>query len=159
MSVKSLGNPFDPATEIGPLIHPRHVEKVMSYVTIGQEDGATLACGGEQLSGNGMSNGNYVSATLFTNASNQMRIAQEEVFGPFLTAIPFETDAEALEIANSVNYGLAGYLWTKDVSRAHTFSHALGGGMVWVNSQNVRHLPMGSFRQRSRNSLQFQNHA
>ncbi|MEM7347696.1 MAG: aldehyde dehydrogenase family protein, partial [Chloroflexota bacterium] len=136
-----VGDPFDPTTEIGPLIHPRHLDKVMSYVTTGLEDGATLAAGGERLSSNGFSEGNYVSATLFTNATTSMRIAQEEVFGPFLTALPFDTDAEALEIANGVRYGLAGYLWTKDVTRAHTFSQGLDVGMVWVNSQNVRHLP------------------
>jgi len=70
-----------------------------------------------------------------------MRIAQEEIFGPFLTVIPFDTEAEALAIANDVKYGLAGYLWTSDVTRAHRFAHALEVGMVWVNSQNVRHLP------------------
>ena len=70
-----------------------------------------------------------------------MRIAQEEIFGPVLTAIPFKDEAEALEIANGVRYGLAAYLWTKDVTRAHRFAQNLDAGMVWVNSQNVRHLP------------------
>ena len=132
-----VGDPFDPATEIGPLIHPRHLEKVTGYVAAGQAEGATLAAGGTCPNGPG----NFFTATLFTNATTRMRIAQEEIFGPFLTVIPFDTEAEALTIANDVKYGLAGYLWTSDVTRGHRFAHALEVGMVWVNSQNVRHLP------------------
>ena len=132
-----VGDPFDPATEIGPLIHARHLEKVTGYVAAGQAEGATLAAGGTCPS----RPGNFFTATLFTNVNARMRIAQEEIFGPFLTVIPFDTEAEALAIANDVKYGLAGYLWTSDVTRAHRFAHALEVGMVWVNSQNVRHLP------------------
>ena len=85
--------------------------------------------------------GNYVSPTLFTGARNAMRIAQEEIFGPVLTAIPFADEAEALALANDVRYGLTGYLWTGDVGRAHRFAQSLEAGMIWVNSENVRHLP------------------
>ncbi len=130
-----VGDPLDPATEIGPLIHPKHLEKVRSYVGLAEEEGATVAAGGETLEGN------FVNATLFTGATNTMRIAQEEIFGPVLTAIPFKDEAEALELANGVKYGLTAYLWTKDVTRAHQFAGGLEAGMVWVNSHNVRHLP------------------
>jgi 5-carboxymethyl-2-hydroxymuconic-semialdehyde dehydrogenase len=134
-----VGHPLDPATVVGPLIHPAHEKKVLEYIAIGKAEGATLATGGEKLAGPG--GGCYVSPTLFTNANNQMRIAQEEIFGPVLTAIPFKDEAEALAIANDVQYGLAGYLWTSDVTRAFRFSEGLHAGMVWVNSENVRHLP------------------
>lgn len=132
-----VGDPLDPVTEIGPLIHPRHFEKVMSYFDRAREEGATIAAGGERLGGEG----NYVSPTLFTRARNDMRISQEEIFGPVLTAIPFQGEADALALANDVKYGLAGYLWTNDLTRAHRFAHGLEAGMIWVNSENVRHLP------------------
>ena len=134
-----LGNPFDPATELGPLIHPRHLEKVLGYVSAGREEGATLVAGG--ACPDEARSGNYFEATLFGDADRSMRIAREEIFGPFLTAIPFETEEEALDVANDVDYGLAAYLWTRDITRAHSFAQRLEAGMVWVNSENVRHLP------------------
>ena len=79
--------------------------------------------------------------TLYTNARNDMKIAQEEIFGPVLTMIPFADEKEAIALANDVRYGLAGYLWTGDVGRAHRMAQALDAGMIWVNSENVRHLP------------------
>lgn len=134
-----VGHPLDPETTIGPLIHPVHFDKVVSYFDIAKEDGAKIAIGGEPLDGPG--GGCYVKPTLFTHANNKMRIAQEEIFGPVLTAIPFKDEDEALQIANDVEYGLAGYLWTNDLKRALRFSDGMEAGMVWVNSENTRHLP------------------
>lgn len=134
-----VGHPLDPATVIGPLIHPVHEKKVLEYISIGQSEGAVLAAGGNKVDGPG--GGCYVAPTLFTNAHNKMRIAQEEIFGPVLTAIPFKDEAEALALANDVQYGLTGYIWTSDVTRAFRFSEQLQAGMIWVNSENVRHLP------------------
>ena len=132
-----VGHPLDPATEIGPLIHASHVAKVLSYVKAAERDGATVAVGGHAR-GTG---GNFVEPTLYANARPGMRVAQEEIFGPVLTMIPFADEQEALAIANDVNYGLSAYIWTKDVGRAHRVAQAVEAGMVWVNSENVRHLP------------------
>jgi 5-carboxymethyl-2-hydroxymuconic-semialdehyde dehydrogenase len=132
-----VGHPLDPATEVGPLIDRTHLEKVAGYVAIGQTEGAVLAAGGNRLGDCGW----FIRPTLFTGAAPGMRIAQQEVFGPFLTSITFHDETEALAIANGVDYGLAGYLWTNDLSRALRFSEAMEAGMIWVNSENVRHLP------------------
>jgi 5-carboxymethyl-2-hydroxymuconic-semialdehyde dehydrogenase len=132
-----VGHPLDPATEVGPLIHKVHFDKVCSYFDVARQDGATIAAGGAALD----QPGHYVRPTLFTQARNDMRIAQEEIFGPVLTAIPFATEDEALQIANDVAYGLTGYVWTNDLTRALRFTNTLEAGMIWVNSENVRHLP------------------
>ena len=141
-----VGHPLDPTTEIGPLIHPRHAEKVRSYIDLARDEGARVTSGevsdGAGARGSGTrAVGNFVSPTLFSAARNDMRIAQEEIFGPVLTAIPFNDEAEALRLANDIRYGLAGYVWTGDAGRAHRFAEGLDAGMVWVNSENNRHLP------------------
>ncbi|WP_316176642.1 MULTISPECIES: 5-carboxymethyl-2-hydroxymuconate semialdehyde dehydrogenase [unclassified Bradyrhizobium] len=134
-----VGHPLDPATEIGPLIHERHLAKVCSYVDIARQDGAIVAVGGKPFAGPG--GGHYVEPTLVTGANQTMRVAQEEVFGPFLTVIPFRDEAEAIAIANDIQYGLTGYVWTGDMGRALRVADALEAGMIWLNSENVRHLP------------------
>ena len=132
-----VGHPLDPKTEVGPLVTQEHFDKVTSYFEIARQDGATIAAGGEIVGDTGY----FVRPTLFTQAHNKMRIAQEEIFGPVLTSISFETEEEALEIANDTAYGLTGYVWTNDLTRALRFTDKLEAGMIWVNSENVRHLP------------------
>jgi 5-carboxymethyl-2-hydroxymuconic-semialdehyde dehydrogenase len=131
-----VGSPLDPDTEVGPLIHPEHRDRVLGYVEIGKQEGAKLMVGGERVG----SEGNFVSPALFLG-ENHMRIAQEEIFGPVLTAIPFKDEADALAKSNDVKYGLASYIWTRDVARAHRMALGMEAGMTWINSHNVRHLP------------------
>src|SRR6266581_1089669 len=139
--VKALkvGHPLDPVTEVGPLIHERHLAKVCSYFDVAKKDGATIAVGGKPHDGPG--GGHYVQPTLVTGAHSKMRVAQEEVFGLFLTVIPFKDEKDAIEIANGVQYGLTGYVWTGDMGQALRVADALEAGMIWLNSENVRHLP------------------
>lgn len=134
-----VGHPLDPATEVGPLIHPNHLQKVLGYFAVARQEGACIAVGGGRPAG--LAQGNYVAPTLFSRAKAQMRIAQEEIFGPVLTAIPFADEAEAIEVANGVQYGLAAYAWTRDLGRGQRLARALDAGMIWINSENNRHLP------------------
>jgi 5-carboxymethyl-2-hydroxymuconic-semialdehyde dehydrogenase len=140
-----VGDPADPKTEVGALVHPEHFEKVMRYIEIGKTEGRLLAGGGRP---EGLPTGNYVAPTVFADVKPQARIFQEEIFGPVVAITPFDTEAEALSLANGVRYGLAAYLWTNNLARAHNFSQAIECGMVWVNSHNVRDLrtPFGGIK-------------
>ncbi len=140
-----VGDPHDPATEVGALVHPEHYAKVMSYVELGKSEGRLVAGGGRPEH---LPTGNYVSPTVFADVKPDARVFQEEIFGPVVCITPFETDDEALELANAVKYGLAAYLWTNNLERAHTFAHRVEAGMVWLNSHNVRDLrtPFGGVK-------------
>ncbi|MBE8517809.1 5-carboxymethyl-2-hydroxymuconate semialdehyde dehydrogenase [Amycolatopsis sp. H6(2020)] len=140
-----VGDPHDPATEVGALVHPEHYEKVMRYVELGKSEGRLLAGGGRPP---GLDSGNYVAPTVFADVPATARIFQEEIFGPVVALTPFDTEAEALTLANDVEYGLAAYLWTADLQRAHTFAQSVEAGMVWLNSHNVRDLrtPFGGVK-------------
>lgn len=140
-----VGDPHDPKTEVGALVHPEHFAKVMSYVEIGKSEGRLVAGGGRP---DGLETGNYVAPTVFADVAPDARIFQEEIFGPVAAITPFDTDEEALELANGVRYGLAAYVWTSDLKRAHRFSQDVEAGMVWLNSHNVRDLrtPFGGVK-------------
>ena len=133
-----LGDPTLPETEVGPLIHPEHWSRVRSYMDVARDEGATILVGGDRPAH--LPQGNYFQPTLITEVRNEMRIAQEEVFGPVLVVIRFRDEAEALRIANGVRYGLAAYIWTRDIGRGHRLAEAIESGLVWVNSHNVRDL-------------------
>jgi 5-carboxymethyl-2-hydroxymuconic-semialdehyde dehydrogenase len=140
-----VGHPNDPATEVGALVHPEHYEKVMGYVEIGKGEGRLVAGGGRP---EGFPTGNYVAPTVFADVAPTARIFQEEIFGPVVAITPFDSDEEALALANDTKYGLAAYIWTNDLKRAHTFSQNVQAGMVWLNSNNVRDLrtPFGGVK-------------
>jgi len=140
-----VGDPSDEKTEVGALVHPEHFAKVMSYVEIGKAEGRLVAGGGRP---DGLAEGNYVAPTVFADVPPDARIFREEIFGPVVAITPFDGDAEALKLANDTRYGLAAYVWTNDLTRAHTFAQSVEAGMVWLNSHNVRDLrsPFGGVK-------------
>jgi 5-carboxymethyl-2-hydroxymuconic-semialdehyde dehydrogenase len=140
-----VGDPQDPRTEVGALVHPEHYDKVMSYIEIGKTEGRLVAGGGRP---EGFDGGNYVAPTVFADVPPSARIFQEEIFGPVVAITPFDTEEDALALANGVRYGLAAYVWTNDLKRAHNFSQSIEAGMVWLNSNNVRDLrtPFGGVK-------------
>ena len=133
-----VGQPTDPATEIGPLIHPDHWHRVRQYIDIARREGATIVTGGDRPAA--FPEGNFIKPTLITQVGNDMRVAQEEIFGPVLVVIPFEDEAEAVRIANDTRYGLAAYVWTSDPDRGKRVAESIVSGLVWINSHNVRDL-------------------
>ena len=128
-----LGDPLDPATEMGPLTSPLHRDRVLSYVKVALDEGAEILTGGRAPDDPALAKGCYIEPTV-VRADPGSRVGQEEVFGPFVTFTTFSSDEEALAIANGTDYGLGGGLWTRDLSRAHRVAGAIRSGMVWVNS-------------------------
>ncbi|VTU36891.1 Aldehyde dehydrogenase PuuC [Variovorax sp. PBL-E5] len=128
-----LGNPLDDATEMGPLTSALHRERVLNYVEIAKGEGGELLAGGKSPSGE-LAHGCYVEPTVVRAKSWRDRVAQEEVFGPFVTVLTFKDDEEAMQIANGTDYGLGSGLWTRDLQRAHKVARELHAGMVWINS-------------------------
>ena len=133
-----VGDPHDAQTEVGPLIHPEHWQRVRSYMDIARQEGANIVVGGDRPVN--LQQGNYFAPTLITGVTSEMRIAQEEIFGPVLVVIPFKDDDDAVRIANDVQYGLAAYIWTNNVARGQRIAERIESGLAWINSHNVRDL-------------------
>lgn len=127
-----IGNPLEPDTDMGPMVSASQWQTVKDYVSIGVSEGATLVCGGDRPEG--LSDGHYFAPTIFTDVDNSMRIAQEEIFGPVAAIIPFDTEEEAIAIANDSPFGLNASVWTRDINRALRVVRDLDSGMVSVNS-------------------------
>ncbi|WP_409474425.1 5-carboxymethyl-2-hydroxymuconate semialdehyde dehydrogenase [Streptomyces sp. HC307] len=140
-----VGLPSDPATEVGALVHPEYYERVLNYVEIGTKE-ARLMAGGIRPAH--LTEGNYLQPTVFADVERDARIFQEEIFGPVVAVAPFDDEAEAIELANATQYGLAAYIWTSNLKRGHRIAHAVESGMVWINSHNVRALrtPFGEVK-------------
>ncbi|MBR1175233.1 aldehyde dehydrogenase [Bradyrhizobium sp. KB893862 SZCCT0404] len=132
-----MGDPMLAETQVGPVANIPQFDKVLSYLDIAKKDGAQLAIGGDRSYRPECGKGLFVEPTVFTNVRNDMRIAQEEVFGPILSVIPFRDDEEAIEIGNDILFGLAAGVWTTSMKRAHAMSDRLKAGMVWVNTYRM----------------------
>jgi 5-carboxymethyl-2-hydroxymuconic-semialdehyde dehydrogenase len=137
-----VGDPLDEHTIVGPMISPEHLAKVRRYIEMGPGEGARLLTGGLDAPDlpAALARGNFVRPTVFADVRNDMRIAQDEIFGPVACLIPFDDEADAIRIANDIRYGLSSYVWTENLGRAHRVAAAIEAGMCFVNSQNVRDL-------------------
>ncbi len=146
-----VGDPNDPNTQVGALISQQHWDKVSGYIRLGIEEGATLLAGGPDKPSDlpaHLKGGNFLRPTVLADVDNRMRVAQEEIFGPVACLLPFKDEAEGLRLANDVEYGLASYIWTQDVSKVLRLARGIEAGMVFVNTQNVRDLrqPFGGVK-------------
>jgi acyl-CoA reductase-like NAD-dependent aldehyde dehydrogenase len=143
-----IGDPADPRSHIGPITTRPQFEKVMSYIAIARQEGARCVVGGEALSGPGYGAGQFVQPTIFTQVKNDMRIAQEEVFGPVLSVLKFRDEEDAIRIANDIRFGLAAGVWTQNLHRAMTMTTRLRAGTVWVNNYRSSSFttPFGGFK-------------
>lgn len=143
-----LGNPLDRKTQMGTAANEIHFNRIIAAIERGKADGAKLVTGGGRAKGEGLETGLFVEPTIFIDGHNDMELAREEIFGPVLTIIPFDTEEEALKIANDTRYGLAAGVWTTNLSRMLRMTRAINAGMVWVNTYRVAQpmAPFGGFK-------------
>lgn len=144
-----LGHGLQPGVKMGPLVSKDHLKKVEEYIKIGVGEGAKLICGGKRPTDKDLQNGNFLEPAIFDDVKPSMRIAREEIFGPVLSIIPFETEAEAIQIANDSDYGLAAAVWSKNINRAIRVVSELRAGITWINTYHPTHneLPWGGYKQ------------
>lgn len=143
-----VGMPWEEDTVMGSQINEAQLEKILAYVEIGKEEGARVACGGSRITENGLDKGCFMEPTILADADNDMRIAQEEIFGPVATFIKFKDEEEVIEMANDSEYGLGGAVWTKDINRAFRVALGIETGRMWINDYNnlPAHAPFGGYK-------------
>ncbi|MDF2436022.1 MAG: 2-hydroxymuconic semialdehyde dehydrogenase [Bacteroidota bacterium] len=144
-----VGDPADAASRVGAVVSKPHMEKVLSYIELAKEEGGTVLCGGHQIKLEGeFSEGYYIAPTVIEGLTADCRTNQEEIFGPVVTIMPFDTEEEALKHANSTQYGLASILWTENLTRAHRIANQLHAGIIWINCWLLRDLrtPFGGVK-------------
>jgi acyl-CoA reductase-like NAD-dependent aldehyde dehydrogenase len=141
------GPGLDESTQIGPQVSKEQQERILNYIGIAKKEGAKLVCGGESPKGD-LEKGYFVKPTIFEGVNNDMRIAQEEVFGPVLAVIPFTSVEEVAEQANKTTFGLSGAVWTRDVKKAHKLASKIKAGTIWINCYNVLDpaVPFGGYK-------------
>ncbi|MCW6529164.1 betaine-aldehyde dehydrogenase [Sphingomonas sp. MMSM20] len=144
-----VGDPLDPATQIGALINTAHMEKVLGYIARGVAEGAEVLTGGERMTAGALGKGAFVAPTVFTACTDEMAIVREEIFGPVMTVLPFDGEDEVVARANATEFGLAAGVFTRDLTRAHRVIAALEAGTCWINAYNITpiELPFGGYKQ------------
>ena len=144
----SLGDPLSPSTKMGAVVSAAHMNKILSYISLAQEEGGRVLCGGHRVHPEGVEGGFYIAPTVIEGLGPDCRTNQEEIFGPVVTLQPFDTEEEALALANDTAYGLAATLWTSDLKRAHRVAAGIESGIVWVNTWLLRDLrtPFGGVK-------------
>lgn len=143
-----VGNPLDEQTQMGAQISETQMNRILGYIAIAKEEGATILTGGKRLQGEKYDNGYFIEPTILVDVRNDMRVAYEEIFGPVLCVIPFDDEAEVIRLANDSEYGLAGGVWTQDINRALRVSRAIETGRIWVNTYHEipAHAPFGGYK-------------
>ena len=144
-----MGDPLDPATQLGPVVSEGHMKTVLGYIEVGRSEGASLACGGGRAQAGDLGKGFFVQPTLFTDVTNDMRIAREEIFGPVLAVLTYDTVDEAVAIANDSIYGLSAGVWSKDIDKAKGIAARLRSGTIWINEWHMlsERAPFGGYKQ------------
>jgi acyl-CoA reductase-like NAD-dependent aldehyde dehydrogenase len=144
-----VGDPLDRATQMGSQISQTQMDRILGYIEAGKQEGAKLLCGGCRDTADGKDKGFYIQPTIFSEVQPSMKIAQEEIFGPVLAAIKFDTPEEAIEIANGTIYGLVSAVWTRDIQLAHRMAAEIKAGSVWINTYNGFDTasPFGGYKQ------------